>query len=224
MPMKKRLTMALVSLVPPVLLIMGVLGSIFTGLATPTEASAVGALLALLLTIIYRRFSWRMVKQTTLATAKTVSMVMIILVGATCFTGVFMGIGGGKALSSLILGVGLGKWGTFAAMMLVVFVLGIFIDWIGIVYITFPVFLPISVELGFDPLWFVVCIAIILQTSFLTPPFGYALFYMKGIGGEELSTMEIYRSVVPFVFMVLIGLFVCIQFPQLILGPAALIK
>lgn len=224
MPMKKRLTMALVSLVPPVLLIMGVLGSIFTGLATPTEASAVGALLALLLTIIYRRFSWRMIKETTLATAKTVSMVMIILVGATCFTGVFMGIGGGKALSSLILGVGLGKWGTFAAMMLVVFVLGIFIDWIGIVYITFPVFLPISVELGFDPLWFVVCIAIILQTSFLTPPFGYALFYMKGIAGEELSTMQIYHSIVPFVFMVLIGLFLCIQFPQLILGPAALIK
>jgi len=223
-PMKKRLTMALASLVPPAMLIMGVLGSIFTGLATPTEASAVGALLALFLTIAYGRFSLRMLKETTLSTAKTVSMVMIILVGATCFTGVFMGIGGGRVLSSLILGMGLGKWGTYAAMMFVVFTLGIFIDWIGIVYITFPIFLPIAVELGFDPLWFVVCIAVILQTSFLTPPFGYALFYMKGIAGEELTTMDIYRSIVPFVLIIAIGLIICIQFPDLILGPAGLIK
>ena len=223
-PVKKRLKMALVSFVPPLFLIAGVLGSIFTGIATPTEASAIGAFLSLLLTVFYRKFSWEMLKETTLSTAKTVSMVMIILVGATCFTGVFMGIGGGRVLSSLILGVGLGKWGTFAAMMFVVFILGIFIDWIGIVYITFPIFLPIAVELGFDPLWFVVCIAVCLQTSFLTPPFGYALFYMKGIAGDELTTMDIYRSIMPFLLIILFGLFLCVRFPSLILGPAALIK
>ncbi len=223
-PVKKRLRMALVSFAPPLFLIAGVLGSIFTGIATPTEASALGAFLSLILTIFYGKFSWKMLKETTLSTARTVSMVMIILVGATCFTGVFMGIGGGKVLSSFIMGMGLGKWGVFAAMMFVVFLLGIFIDWIGIVYITFPIFLPIATELGFDPLWFVVCIAVCLQTSFLTPPFGYALFYMKGIAGDKLTTYDIYHSIMPYLVIILFGLLICILFPNLILGPAGLIN
>ena len=221
---RQRLKMALVSFVPPLLLIAGVLGSIFTGVATPTEASGIGAALALVMTIAYGRFSWKMLKETTLSTAKTVSMVMIILVGATCFTGVFMGIGGGKVLSSLILGLGLGKWGTFAAMMVVIVILGAFIDWIGIVYITFPIFLPIAVELGFDPLWFVVVVAVCLQTSFLSPPFGYALFYMKGVAGEELSTADIYQSIAPFLVLIAIGIIILVVFPQLITVPAGLIR
>ena len=221
---RQRLKMALVSFVPPLLLIAGVLGSIFTGVATPTEASGIGAALALVMTIAYGRFSWKMLKETTLSTAKTVSMVMIILVGATCFTGVFMGIGGGKVLSSLILGLGLGKWGTFAAMMVVIVILGAFIDWIGIVYITFPIFLPIAVELGFDPLWFVVVVAVCLQTSFLSPPFGYALFYMKGVAGEELSTADIYQSIAPFLVLIAIGIIILVLFPQLITVPAGLIR
>ena len=221
---RQRLKMALVSFVPPLLLIAGVLGSIFTGVATPTEASGIGAALALVMTIAYGRFSWKMLKETTLSTAKTVSMVMIILVGATCFTGVFMGIGGGKVLSSLILGLGLGKWGTFAAMMVVIVILGAFIDWIGIVYITFPIFLPIAVELGFDPLWFVVVVAVCLQTSFLSPPFGYALFYMKGVAGEELTTADIYQSIAPFLVLIAIGIIILVLFPQLITVPAGLIR
>lgn len=221
---RQRLKMALTSFVPPLLLIAGVLGSIFTGIATPTEASGIGAFIALLMTIAYGRFSWKMLKDTTLSTAKTVSMVMIILVGATCFTGVFMGIGGGKVLSSLILGLGLGKWGTFAAMMIVIVVLGAFIDWIGIVYLTFPIFLPIALELGFDPLWFVVVVAVCLQTSFLSPPFGYALFYMKGIAGEELTTADIYISVLPFLGLIAVGIIILMIFPQLITIPAGLIR
>ncbi len=221
---RQRIKMALVSFVPPLLLIAGVLGSIFTGVATPTEASGIGAALALVMTIAYGRFSWKMLKETTLSTAKTVSMVMIILVGATCFTGVFMGIGGGKVLSSLILGLGLGKWGTFATMMVVIVILGAFIDWIGIVYITFPIFLPIAVELGFDPLWFVVVVAVCLQTSFLSPPFGYALFYMKGVAGEELSTADIYQSIAPFLVLIAIGIIILVLFPQLITVPAGLIR
>jgi TRAP-type mannitol/chloroaromatic compound transport system permease large subunit len=149
---------------------------------------------------------------------------MIILVGATCFTGVFMGIGGGKVLSSLILGLGLGKWGTFAAMMIVIVVLGAFIDWIGIVYLTFPIFLPIALELGFDPLWFVVVVAVCLQTSFLSPPFGYALFYMKGIAGEELRTADIYMSILPFLGLIGVGIIILMIFPQLITIPAGLIR
>lgn len=168
-PVKKRIKMASISLIPPVLLIIGVLGAIFRGFATATEAAGVGAFLALLMTMGYRRFNWKMLKETMVSTAKTVSMVMIVLVGATCFTGIFMGMGVGKVLTSFILGLGLGKWGTFLLMNLIVLILGSLIDWIGIVYITFPIFLPIATQLGFDPLWFVIVLAVNLQTSFLTP-------------------------------------------------------
>jgi len=222
--MPQVLKMALVSLVPPVILIAGVLGSIFTGVATATEASAVGAFLALLMTIAYGRFSWKMLEEVTLSTAKTVAMVMMILVGATCFTGVFMGSGGGNAVSSFILGLGLGKWGTFFIMHSVIFILGMFLDWIGIVYLTFPIFIPIAVALGFDPLWFVVLAAVNLQSSFLTPPFGYALFFMKGIAAKDLTTAQIYRSVVPFVMIILLGVLLCVIFPELITAPAELIQ
>lgn len=223
-PTSRVLRMTLVSVAPPVILIAGVLGSIFTGVATPTEASAVGAMLALIMTIAYGRFSWAMLTEVTLDTARTCAMVMMILIGATCFTGVFMGTGGGRVVSSVILGLGLGKWGTFAAMNAVVFVLGMFVDWIGIVYIVFPIFLPICKELGFDLLWFVVCLAVNLQSSFLTPPFGYALFFMKGIAAKELSTAQIYRSVVPFVILIAIAIVLCVAFPEIILVPADFIK
>ncbi|MDD5475431.1 MAG: TRAP transporter large permease subunit [Syntrophales bacterium] len=216
--------MVLVSALPPVILIAGVLGSIFTGIATPTEASAVGAFLALIMTIAYGRFSWKMLEDVTLSTAKTCAMVIMILVGATCFTGVFMGTGGGNVVSSFIIELDLGKWGTLAIMMMVMFVLGMFIDWIGIVYITFPVFLPIAIQLGFDPLWFVVIAAVNLQASFLTPPFGYALFFMKGIASQDLSTAQIYRSVIPFVAIIFISMLVLMLFPELITKPAELIK
>ena len=223
-PVKKRLKMAAISLVPPGILILGVLGAIFSGFATATEAAGLGAFLALLMTIGYRRFSWKMVKETTISTGKTVSMVMIILVGATCFTGVFMGMGGGKALTTFLLGLGLGKWGTFFLMNLIVFILGSLIDWIGIVYICFPIFMPIAEHLGFDLIWFTVILAVNLQTSFLTPPFGYALFYMKGIASDRMTTAALYRSIVPFLILQLIGLLICGLFPDLILVPASWIK
>ena len=223
-PIKKRLKMATISLVPPVILILGVLGAIFSGFATATEAAGFGAFLALLMTIGYRRFNWKMVKETTISTAKTVSMVMVILVGATCFTGVFMGIGGGKALTAFILGLGLGKWGTFFLMNLIVLILGSLIDWIGIVYICFPIFLPIAEQLGFDLIWFTVMMAVNLQTSFLTPPFGYALFYLKGIASDKLTSLDIYQSIVPFLILQLIGLLICGLFPDLVLVPASWIK
>jgi len=218
------LKMTIISVIPPVILIAGVLGSIFTGAATPTEASAVGAFLALIMTIAYGRFSWSMMVEVTLSTAKTCGMVMMILLGATCFTGVFMGVGGGKAVSSFILGLSLGKWGTLAAMMFVIFLLGMFVDWVGIVYITFPIFVPIAVKLGFDPLWFVVLAAVNLQSSFLTPPFGYALFFMKGIAAKDLTTAQIYRSVLPFLVIILVVLVLCVLFPDLIIAPTRLVK
>lgn len=223
-PTSQLLKMTLFSLVPPILLILGVLGTIFTGIATPTEASAVGAFLALLLTIAYGRFSWKMIEEVAVSTGKTVAMVMFILVGASCFTGVFMGSGGGDAVSSLLLDVEFGRWGVFAVMMLIMFVLGMFVDWIGIVYLTFPIFIPVVVGLDFNPLWFVVMAAINLQASFLTPPFGYALFFMKGVGAKDLTTAQIYRSVLPFVFFIFIAIFIFIAFPELITTPANFVQ
>lgn len=221
---RKRITMASISLFPPALLIIGVLGAIFSGVATPTEASGVGAFLALAMTFFYGRFSWKMFKATVIATGRTVSMVMIILVGASCFTGVFLGIGGGEVLTDLIWKLGMGnKYLITAIMMFIVFVLGALIDWIGIIYITFPIFLPIAEKLQFDMLWFVVVIAVNLQNSFLTPPFGYALFYLKGVAPAHVTTEDVYKGIVPFIILMLIGLTLCIVFPDFVTYFAGLI-
>lgn len=216
-PVPKRISMAAVNLLPPALLIIGVLGAIFSGIATPTEASGVGAFLAFLMTFVYRRFSWRMLKAVILSTGRTVSMVMIILVGASCFTGVFLGLGGKEVLTGMIWTLGLGnKWLMLAIMMIIVFILGALIDWIGIIYITFPVFLPIAEQLGFDLLWFVVLLSVNLQNSFLSPPFGYALFYLKGVAPPGVTTEDVYRGIAPFIALQLVGLTICILFPNLI--------
>jgi tripartite ATP-independent transporter DctM subunit len=217
--------MVMKSLVPPMILIMGVLGSLFTGIATPTEASGVGAFLAFLMVIAYRKFTWKGLQSAVIKTAKTNTMVIFLLCGATCFTGVFLGIGGGDVVTDFVLGMGLGKWGTYWVMMGIVFVLGMFIDWIGIVLICFPLFLPISKELGFDPIWFVIMMAVNLQASFLTPPFGYALFYLRGIAPPGVELGHIYRGIVPFVVLMLIGLTMCTVFPQIVMWlPSLLVE
>ena len=222
---REILLRCLKSLVPPMLLILGVLGSIFTGIATPTEASGVGAFLAFLMVLAYRRFTWRGLYEAVLATAKITSMVIILLCGASCFTGVFLGIGGGDVVTTFLLGMGLGKWGTYAVMMLIVLILGMFIDWIGIVLICFPLFLPIAKEFGFNKLWFVMMIAVNLQASFLTPPFGYALFYLKGVAPPEVTIEDIYKGIVPFVVLMIIGLVICTLFPQTVLWlPSTIVR
>jgi len=215
---KKRLAlMVLKSLVPPMILILGVLGSIFAGIATPTEAAGVGAFLAFVMTLAYRRFTWAGLKTAVINTSKTTSMVIIILAGASCFSSVFMGSGGGDVVKEFILGLGWGKWGTFFVMMVILFFLGMFIDWIGIIMITFPVFLPIAKELGFDMVWFVVTIAVMLQDSFLTPPFGYALFYLKGVAPPEVTTADIYWGAFPFWRLMELGLIAVVIWPNSIL-------
>jgi tripartite ATP-independent transporter DctM subunit len=209
--------MVIKSLVPPMILIFGVLGSIFLGIGTPTEASGVGAFLAFLMVIAYRKFSWQGLYESVMQTAKTTTMVIIILCGATCFTGVFLGIGGGDVVTSFVMDLGLGKWGTFWVMMAIVFLLGMFIDWIGIVLICFPLFLPIAKQFQFDPIWFVIMMAVNLQASFLTPPFGYALFYIKGVDPEGIDIRKVYRGIVPFVTLMVIGLLICASFPDAIM-------
>jgi tripartite ATP-independent transporter DctM subunit len=224
MPRRRLAFMVVKSLIPPMILILGVLGAIFAGIATPTEAAGVGAFLAFLMTLAYRRFTWKGLYTAMVNTAKTTSMVIIILVGASCFAGIFMGSGGGMVVKEFIMGIGLGKWGTFIVMMIILFILGMFIDWIGIVMITFPLFLPIAQELGLDKVWFVVTIAVMLQDSFLTPPFGYALFYLKGVAPPEVTTADIYWGTFPFWRLMELGLIIVVLFPQTILWLANMIK
>ena len=207
MPLKKRITGSLVNLIPPLLLIIAVLGSIFRGIATPTEAAGVGAFFALILAICYKQFNMKMLYESLIDTAKTTAMVFIILFGAAAFTGVFMSLDGDQIISNWVLGMGIGKWGAFAIMM---------VDWLGIVMIVFPIFLPIMDQFGFDRLWLVAVTATMLQTCFMTPPFGFALFYVKGILPPEVKIQEVYKGVIPFIAIIIIVTVLCAVFPPLV--------
>ena len=216
MPFRERVTGSLVNLIPPVILIVGVLGSIFSGWATPTEASGFRALFALILATFYRRFNLKMLYDSLIDTAKTSAMVFIILFGASAFTGIFMSLDGNQLIANWVVNMGIGKWGAFAIMMLIVFILGMFIDWLGIVMIVFPIFLPIMDMFGFDRLWIVAVTAVMLQTCFMTPPFGFALFYIKGVVPPEVKIGEIYKGVIPFILMVVIVVVLITVFPQIV--------
>lgn len=212
----EKIRLLLINLLPPVVLIVGVLGSIWYGIATPSEAAGVGAALSLFMMIVYGKFTWHALRESVYSAFQSSCMVMAVIIGATCFTGVFIGLGGGDVVTDLINAFDfLGKWGMFAVMMLIVFVLGFMIDWIGIIYITFPIFMPIAQNIGFDPLWFIVVLAVNLQMSFITPPFGYALFYMKGTVPDSMgiSLIDIYKGIIPFVVLQIIGLLIVIIFP-----------
>jgi tripartite ATP-independent transporter DctM subunit len=222
---KELIVMTLKSFVPPTLLIIGVLGAMFAGVATPTEAAGSGAFLSFLLVLAYRKFTWKGFYETVIQATKSTCMVLLVLVGASCFTGVFMGIGGDAIIRDLIIGLNLGKWGTYIIMMVIFFILGCFLDYIAIIMLTFPIFLPIAKEMGFDLLWWVVSVAVMLQDSFITPPFGYNLFYLKGCAPPEVSMTDIIRGSIPFWEIMELGLvFVCF-FPWSITWlPSILIK
>lgn len=217
MPIKQRIIGSLIHLVPPLILIVVVLGTIFTGVATPTESAGIGAILALLLTIIYRKFSWKMLSESIYGTAKITAMTLIIMIGASIFTAMFLALNGDVLVQDLVQSLGLGKWGVFFVMLLITFVLGMFIDWIGIIMIILPIFLPLLQLYEFDILWSVTVLAVLLQTSFLTPPFGFALFYLKGIVPPEVTMSHIYRGIIPFVVIMLIVTGLTIVFPEIIL-------
>jgi tripartite ATP-independent transporter DctM subunit len=213
---KQKTALLLKNLIPPLALIFGVLGTVWTGLATATEAAGVGCLVAIVLVICYGKFSWKLLRECVWSAGRTSCMVMTILFCASIFTGVFLGLGGGQVVTDVIMYFDfLGKWGLFAVMMFVIFALGFVIDWIAIIYITLPIFMPIAVGLGFSKLWFLIMMAVNLQTSFLSPPFGYALFYMKTTVPKEIKLIDIYYAVIPFVIIQLIGLTICAFFPDL---------
>jgi tripartite ATP-independent transporter DctM subunit len=203
------------ALIPPLALIVAVLGSIFFGIATPTEAAAVGAAGAIGLTLLNNRFSVKMVKETMDVTTRLTSMVFIILVGATAFGLAFRGMGGDHLIEKYVGGSGLHPQLVFWMVMGVVFILGFFLDYIEIAFIHLPVISPVLIQMGFDPLWYGILLGINLQTSFLTPPFGFALFYLRGVAPPEVTTGHIYRGIMPFVILQLIGLVIVALFPGL---------
>ena len=208
--------MTLKSLVPPLSLILIVMGSILGGIATPTEAAGMGALGSVLLALVKRKITWEVVKTSGYQTLKVTSMVMMLFIGGKFFASVFLGAGGGDVVSNLLVGSGIDKWVALLIMMAIVFIMGAFVDWAAILLVTVPIFLPIALELGFDPLWFSLLMCVNLQTSFLTPPFGYALFYFKGAAPEGYTMMDIYRGIIPFVILQIIGLFLITVFPKIV--------
>jgi len=215
----KKTTMLITAIAPTALLIMSVLGVIFFGVAPPSEAAGIGAFAAFLLTVAYRRFSFNVLKEVTLLTMKTCGFILIIATMAVAFTSVFIGSGCGEVVENFVLGAPGGKWGIFAMIMFILFILGMFIDWMGIVFIMVPILTPIIPALGFDLLWFSIMVCVNLQMSFMTPPFAYALFYLRGCAAPELgvTTADIIRGVIPFVILIMVGIGLCIAYPQIIL-------
>jgi tripartite ATP-independent transporter DctM subunit len=201
----------------PVLLVIMVLGSIFGGLATPTEAAAVGATGAIMCAAIYRRLTWGGIKEAAYRTLRLTAMCMWITVGAKCFTSIYTAMGGLELIKMTMTNLPMGPWGILILIQFIYLLLGCFLDPIGIIMITVPVFVPIMQTLGFDVIWFGVLFVVNMEMGFLTPPFGFNLFYMKAIAPEGVTMGDIYRSIYPFVMLQLVGLILCMVFPQLIL-------
>ncbi|MBF0202240.1 MAG: TRAP transporter large permease subunit [Desulfamplus sp.] len=208
--------MTLKSLLPPLVLILAVMGTILAGVATPTEAAGLGATGALILALFSKKLSFQVLKESAYATLKTTSMVMMLFIGGKFFSVVFLSMGGGDVVADLLIGSGMSSWTILAIMMLIVFFMGMFIDWAAILLVTVPIFMPIAMELGFDPLWFSMLMCVNLQTSFLTPPFGYALFYFKGVAPQGYTMMHIYRGIMPFILLQLLSIAILCMFPAIV--------
>jgi tripartite ATP-independent transporter DctM subunit len=211
---KHQVWQAMKAVVPPLVLITLVLGSILTGVATPTESSSVGGVGAIILAALYRRFSIRMLWESSLETVKITAMVFAILIGATAFSMVFTYTGGDWIVEDFMLGLPGEKWGFLILSMLIITALGFFIDFVEISYIVVPILAPIAAGLDINPVWYAILVAMNLQTSFLTPPFGFSLFYLKGVAPPEVRTTDIYSGVVPFIVLQIVVLGILVAFPQ----------
>ena len=215
-PYSKILIKAAKSLIAPALLILLVLGSIFAGFATPTESAAIGALGSIILTFFYRSFNLKLIRYATVETVKITSMIFMILIGATAFSLVFNESGAGDMVTEFFTTSISNQYAFIAITMLVIFILGFFVDFIEITFIVIPILIPIIQAFNIDPLWFALLIAINLQTSFLTPPFGFSLFYLKGAAGDKIDTKDLYIGIIPFILIQLLTLLIVIFFPKLV--------
>ncbi len=227
LPEKLRL---LRNTITPILVILLVLGVIFFGIATPVEAAGIGTFGALIVSALHRRLNWTNLYEASIATLKATAMVMWIFFGATMFVGFFIVKGGQTFVAETILGTGLAPYGILLLMMCVLFVLGMFLDWVGILLLTVPIFLPImksltfagafglpGVEPGKVALWYGVIFMVNMQMAFLSPPFGYSLFYLKSVAPPQISMAMIFRAALPFIGLQALGLSLCIIFPQIVL-------
>ena len=215
-PLKKAL-LGITSVLPPLALIFAVLGSIFFGLASPTEAASVGAAGAVLITLGYRKFSWKTIKEASYETALSTGMIFWIIVGASCYAAVFLGLGGDQIIADLLLGLQVSPMVVLGVILFTLFILGMVMEWIAIALIAIPIFFPIVIELGFDPLWFAVLFAVVLQTAFLTPPYGGALFLLRGIAPEGVTMGNIWRGAYLYIPFQLVGLTLCVLYPKIVL-------
>jgi len=216
----------------PVILIVVVLGSIIAGVATPTEAAALGALGATLLAILARQLTWSALKEVIYETALINAMILFVLIGATVFSGVFKQVGGEDLIRDAVSGTGLGPYGVLLLFMAVLFILGCFLEWIEITFVVLPLFTPILMELDFGMgltdteklIWFAIAVSVNLQTSFMTPPFGFSLFYVKGVAPPDMPITTVYRGAMPFVALQLMGLAAVILLPALTVGVVRLLN
>ena len=202
-------------LLPPLFLIFAVLGSILMGLATPTESAGVGAIGAIILAYSRKQLNFKILKEVTTSTAQTTSMVFTILIGAAMFSLVFRGFGGDDIVAEFLMGLQGGVVTAIIITMILMFILGFFLDFIEIIYVVLPIIGPAILMMDINPLWFAIMIAVNLQTSFLTPPFGFALFYLRGVAPKNVLTGEIYKGAAPFVFIQILMLGILSLFPEL---------
>lgn len=218
-PFFKKVTLLLGWVFPPLIIIMSVLGTIFFGVATVYEAAGVGATATVLVTVVCRKFSMRLLKYAMRETLRVTGFVMLITACANAVVGVFIYFGGKEVLSDLILSMPFGRWGAFCAIMLTAFVLGMFIDWMSIILIVVSILVPIAPDLGFDPLWFALMLCVNLQMSFMTPPLAQAIFVCQGSADPDLEVTSgnIIRGIIPFVALIIVALGLFTVFPELML-------
>jgi len=217
-------------MLPAIVLVVLVLGVIFTGIATPVEAAGIGTFGALVVAALHRRLTWTAVREAAITTLKATSMVLWIVFGASIFVGLYIVEGGREFVTNMLVGTGFGPYGVLTIMMLILVVLGMFLDWVGILLLAVPIFVPIMMSLEWNglfglpgvapeevPLWFGVVYMVNMQMSFLSPPFGYALFYLKSVAPPEVSMATIFWSAIPFLLIQTFALALCIIFPEIIL-------
>ena len=204
-------------IIPGTILIFLVLGTIVMGIAAPTEAAGVGCLGAWIIGVVKGKMSWKDTVQAAVNTIKATGMVMWTMFGANVFIALYIMVGGGDFVNAMLVGTGLNKWVVIWIMMGILIFLGCFVDWVGIIMLSVPLFGPIIRQLGFDPIWFGVLVAVNLQMSFLTPPFGMSLFYLKSVAPPECSTVDVWKSAFPFLGLQFIGLVLCMYYPAIIL-------
>lgn len=212
----EKLWISTKNLVPPLMMIVAVLGSILLGFASPTEAAAIGAVACVLLTVLYRNFTWKGLYDSLIKTLLITAMIMAVLLAGSLFTGVFIGGGGINTANQLIGQMQLSPWFLLGLMMFIIFIAGFFLDWISIVLIFVPLFTPLIVGAGFDPVWFCILFLIMIQTSYLTPPMAPAIFYLRAVAPESINIMHMYKGVVPFIILQTVTLFIVIAFPSLV--------